>query len=78
MKIPLIKYLFSQKTTTTGRTYALLSLALRVIPSDVSSDKLTVPWFYKHDTPVKEKNDGLMLPGGEEQLPRQISEDEFD
>ncbi|MFN7990253.1 MAG: DUF333 domain-containing protein [Thermoanaerobaculia bacterium] len=38
--IPLIKYLFSQKSTTRSRNYALLTLAVSVLPDDLTSDDL--------------------------------------
>jgi type II secretory pathway component GspD/PulD (secretin) len=39
-KIPLIKYLFSQKSTTRSRSYALLTLAVGVMADNLSSDDL--------------------------------------
>jgi putative hemolysin len=61
-KIPLIKYLFSQKSITRNRSYALLTLAVGVIPDNLSSDDL---WRRQADTTKaaaakgKEKHEGL-------------------
>jgi type II secretory pathway component GspD/PulD (secretin) len=39
-KVPVLKYLFSQKSTTRSRSYALLTLAVSVIPENLSSDEV--------------------------------------
>lgn len=39
-KIPILKYLFSQKTTTRSRTYALLTLSVNVLPASYSWDQV--------------------------------------
>lgn len=39
-KIPILKYLFSQKTTTRTRSYALLTLAVNVLPASYSWDQV--------------------------------------
>jgi putative hemolysin len=39
-KIPLVKYLFTQKSTTKSRSYALLTIGVDVLPDDLSSDEL--------------------------------------
>ncbi|HSO22945.1 MAG TPA: DUF333 domain-containing protein [Chondromyces sp.] len=39
-KIPILKYLFSQKTTTRSRSYALLTLAVNILPASYSWDQV--------------------------------------
>jgi len=53
VRIPLLKYFFSQETTEKTRDYAVLSLAVKVIPSDEYPDKFTIPWFQRQDMPAK-------------------------
>lgn len=52
-EIPLLKYLFTQKTTNKNRNYALLTLAVRVFPAGPSSDELRKPWFAKPGAPAE-------------------------
>jgi type II secretory pathway component GspD/PulD (secretin) len=50
-EIPLLKYLFTQKTTNKNRSYALLTLAVKVFPAGPLSDQLRKPWFAKPGGP---------------------------
>ena len=52
-EIPLLKYLFTQKTTNKNRNYALLTLAVKVFPAGPTSDELRKPWFAKPDAPTE-------------------------
>lgn len=72
-RIPLLKYLFSQNTTTKNRSYALLSLAVKVLSADESPDRFTVPWFQRkektHEKLFKEKSLGVSEKDLTHQLP---------
>ncbi|HWR38275.1 MAG TPA: hypothetical protein VN611_02140 [Patescibacteria group bacterium] len=45
MKIPLLKYLFSQESVQKSRSYAVLTLSVKVLPSGTMPQQMTVPWF---------------------------------
>jgi type II secretory pathway component GspD/PulD (secretin) len=89
MRIPLLRYFFSQETTEKNRNYAVLSLAVKVIPSDEYPDKFTIPWFQRQDIPAKGKTadgkggisrgkDSLTVPAADLQSqPQQIPADSF-
>ena len=70
-RIPLLKYLFSQETVTKQRSYAVVSLAVRVLPGRTLGDpdtipSLTSPWSLPESPKAGERDHASMLQEGVE------------
>jgi hypothetical protein len=68
-KIPLLKYLFSEKSTTRSRSYALLTLSVRLHPDDLSSDELLERQAAAGEAPTPAGGTSGDMPKGLEDIP---------
>ena len=68
MKIPLLKYLFSQESIDKSRSYAVLTLSVKVLPAGTTPDQLTNPWF-EHQKKDKKSHKKDEKPAASEGIP---------